>query len=157
MRAAPWMPTDCWLALHATGVVVVGRSTRSLGVMSSISRTQLMICCTLAAAGNAAACDCAIRLKARDAAIAFVGTPTKRIVVTERGVPNSEWPLYTFSVERTITGPNLPKVVVGSNLTDCGIPFEIGHRYTVVARSLPDHGIQWYADQCSETKPERAK
>jgi hypothetical protein len=121
-------------------------------------KVRLLLCCILAIATSGQACECSKQLKAKDAAIAFVGTPTKRIVLTDRGSSTAlEWPQYTFTVERTITGPNLRKVVVGTSFSDCGIPFEIGRRYTVVAYSDPERGVQWATDQCTETRPVSSK
>ena len=39
--AAPWLPTGCWLALHAASGVVPGRSTRSLAVMLTVAKVTI--------------------------------------------------------------------------------------------------------------------
>jgi hypothetical protein len=70
----------------------------------------------------------------------------------EPGEPYTKMLRYTFIVSRTVKGPSLNEVVIDSYTNDCGIQFKLGKLYRIVAYSLPDVGILWATDQCTETK-----
>ena len=139
---------------------MAGRSTWSLAVMKPDLPRLAVIVCSIALAERVQACDCSPpKLGVGGAALAFVGIPTSRTEWARRNTDDdgyySEIIYYSFSVERTLKGPKLERVVVGTSRSDCGIPFQIGRRYRVVARTHPELGIQWTTDQCTQTRLEK--
>jgi hypothetical protein len=112
----------------------------------------VLIAAALCAVNIASACDCGRRLGMSEASLVFVGTPIGRTEWLKKGTGSDYIVVrYSFKVENVKKGVHLPAVVIDTDMSDCGIPFELGRRYEVYASSAPELGVQWHTSQCTAT------
>jgi hypothetical protein len=96
-------------------------------------------------------CDCSRLMTESQAVLVFEGTTTAKSIWTQEG-DETGTDRVTFEVARTLKGPKLSYIVIDTHRSDCGIPFQLGERWRVVATSYPKAGIQWWADACGPSK-----
>ena len=105
---------------------------------------------------NAQACVCVRAPEDRPADLIFTGVATAitewHLQTEDKSGPYAKAYRVAFNVKSISKGPPLKLVVVDTPTHNCGVAFEVGHTYRVLAQYMPEQGMQWYVDHCGGTR-----